>query len=361
MFYSSRKETAQAPILQDAERLAVPSKFEGIYRGVVENNSDPLAQGRVQVRVPTIHGVLEKGEPSPENLFIPSEYLPWAHVISFGGSSYDSGSQLPIPTGSQVVVEFESGNPNMPIVLGCIHFHPTTKISDQKDPLNEWPVYNPAAGPGSKQTPAPTVPREYAITHKLSPTRGVLLKSRKGHTIWYDDRDEGECFEMADRVGQGLRMEAYVGVADNKENKSRRGSLSSWAYSTDIDEEGKSSINAMMNRVSLREKNGNEISLESGTSVSHARMLSGSCSVQAQGSTKRTIFGSVKAGMHIEVDEEAGSISIKAPVIMLDGEVYFSKLASFFGEAHFFNRLYSFHIANFAKTNIPNAAATQEV
>jgi hypothetical protein len=354
MFYSARKETSQAPILQDSDRLAVPSKFTGIYRGLVENNSDPLAQGRVQIRVPLIHGILEKGEPSPENLFIPSEDLPWAHVVSFGGSGYDSGSQLPIPTGSQVVIEFESGNPNMPIVLGCIHFHPTTTISDQKDPLEKWPEYNPANGPGSTQTPAPTVPREYAITHKLTPTRGVLLKSKKGHTIWYDDRDEGECLEVIDRAGQGLRLEAYVSAKDNMKNENRRKALSSWAWSTELDDSGNSDLNVMMNRVSLREKTGGEVSLESIGSSGHARLVSDTCSVQVQGTTKRTILGSVKSGIHIEVDEAAGSISIKAPVIMLDGEVYFSRLASFFGEAHFFEKLFAFNNATFAKINTNN-------
>lgn len=46
------------------------------FRGVVENTQDPLKQGRLQVRVPILHGVKDS------YASIPTNALPWAESIS---------------------------------------------------------------------------------------------------------------------------------------------------------------------------------------------------------------------------------------------------------------------------------------
>lgn len=79
------------------------SQFFGKYRGKVENNIDPLQQGRLQVSVPAVLG---EGRMS------------WAMpCVPFAGNGV--GLFLVPPTGANVWVEFEGGNPDYPIWSGC--------------------------------------------------------------------------------------------------------------------------------------------------------------------------------------------------------------------------------------------------
>ena len=77
--------------------------FFGKYRGVVTDNMDPLMIGRVKARVPDVMGELESG---------------WAMPCApFGG---DRVGFFAIPTeGAGVWVEFEHGDPDLPIWSGC--------------------------------------------------------------------------------------------------------------------------------------------------------------------------------------------------------------------------------------------------
>ena len=78
-------------------------KYFGKYRGKVENNLDPLQQGRLQVSCPAV-----LGEGS----------LSWAMPCApFGGSGVGFFA-LP-PSGANVWVEFEAGDPDYPIWSGC--------------------------------------------------------------------------------------------------------------------------------------------------------------------------------------------------------------------------------------------------
>jgi uncharacterized protein involved in type VI secretion and phage assembly len=72
-------------------------RMVGVYVGMVASTGDPLSAGRVQVQVPAA------GIPTM-----------WAPVCS-------SGAGRPvIPVGSRVVVAFEGGDADRPIVLGRI-------------------------------------------------------------------------------------------------------------------------------------------------------------------------------------------------------------------------------------------------
>lgn len=79
------------------------TQFLGKYRGKVENNVDPFQQGRLQVSVPAVFG---EGQSS------------WAMpCVPFAGPGVGFFA-LP-PTGANVWVEFEGGNPDYPIWAGC--------------------------------------------------------------------------------------------------------------------------------------------------------------------------------------------------------------------------------------------------
>lgn len=79
------------------------SQFLGKYRGKVEQNQDPLQLGRVQVSVPAVLG---------------SGRLSWAMPCApYAGPGV--GMFTVPPTGANVWVEFEGGDPDYPIWSGC--------------------------------------------------------------------------------------------------------------------------------------------------------------------------------------------------------------------------------------------------
>ena len=77
--------------------------YYGKYRGMVLNNIDPLQQGRLQVQVPDVAGL------------IPTSWaMPCVPVAGIQNGMF----ALPI-VGSGVWVEFEQGDPDYPIWVGC--------------------------------------------------------------------------------------------------------------------------------------------------------------------------------------------------------------------------------------------------
>lgn len=79
------------------------NRLLGKFRGVVVNNVDPLAMGRLQVQVPSVSAIP-----------LASWALP---CVPVAGPNYGSFA-VPLP-GSGVWVEFEQGDPDYPIWVGC--------------------------------------------------------------------------------------------------------------------------------------------------------------------------------------------------------------------------------------------------
>jgi hypothetical protein len=89
----------------------VRKRFFGKYRGSVVANFDPLEQGRLILRIPDVFGIL------PSNWALPC--VPMAAPMM--GTSF-----VPPAVGSSVWVEFEQGDPQMPIWVGCFWDAPAT-------------------------------------------------------------------------------------------------------------------------------------------------------------------------------------------------------------------------------------------
>jgi hypothetical protein len=81
-------------------------KYYGKYRGTVTNNVDPDFTGRLQVMVPDVVGL------SPSSWALPC--VPLA-----GPTGPPMGVYFVPPIGAGVWVEFEHGEPDMPIWSGC--------------------------------------------------------------------------------------------------------------------------------------------------------------------------------------------------------------------------------------------------
>jgi uncharacterized protein involved in type VI secretion and phage assembly len=79
-------------------------KFYGKYRGIVVNNVDPMQLGRLLVQVPEVSSISQWAEPC----------APLA-----GPPGPPMGVYLVPPVGTGVWVEFEKGDPDHPICVGC--------------------------------------------------------------------------------------------------------------------------------------------------------------------------------------------------------------------------------------------------
>ncbi len=78
-------------------------QFFGKYRGTVAQNVDPLSKGRVQVSVPAVLG---------------DGRLSWAMPCVPYAANGKGYFAIP-PVDAKVWVEFENGDPNKPIWVGC--------------------------------------------------------------------------------------------------------------------------------------------------------------------------------------------------------------------------------------------------
>lgn len=128
-------------------------RLTGFFRGVVEDNADPLKAGRIRAR---IHGLHTPKIIKTELEGIPTNELPWAepcmpvqegHVSGFGMWS------VPLQ-GSQVMLFFENGNPLKPIYFGSMpgipqskdHYSNDNRLTSStdgfKDPDGNYPMSN---------------------------------------------------------------------------------------------------------------------------------------------------------------------------------------------------------------------------
>jgi len=136
-------------------------RYYGKYRGVVLNNIDPMQQGRLQIQVPDVAGLV------PTSWAMPC--MPVAGM--------QNGMVAPPMIGSGVWVEFEQGNPDHPIWVGCFW-----------GSAAEVPALSLATPPGvpaiTFQTP---LQNGLTISDLPGPTGGIMLKSATGATLIVND------------------------------------------------------------------------------------------------------------------------------------------------------------------------------
>lgn len=136
-------------------------RYYGKYRGVVLNNVDPMQQGRLQVQVPDVAGL------TPVTWALPC--VPIAGI-------QNGLFALPL-VGTGVWVEFEQGDPEKPIWVGCFW-----------GSAAEVPALARATLPGVQGiTLQTTFQHGLSITDNLGPTGGILLKSPGGATLIVND------------------------------------------------------------------------------------------------------------------------------------------------------------------------------
>jgi uncharacterized protein involved in type VI secretion and phage assembly len=136
-------------------------KFYGKYRGLVLNNIDPMQMNRLQVQVPDVAGLIP---------------VTWAMPCVPLAGLQNGMVALPV-IGSGVWVEFEQGDPDYPIWVGCFW-----------GSAAEVPALAHATPPGlsaiTLQTP---LQNGLTISDLPGPTGGIMLKSATGATLIVND------------------------------------------------------------------------------------------------------------------------------------------------------------------------------
>lgn len=136
-------------------------KYFGKYRGMVINNIDPMQMGRLMVQVPDISGI------------IPST---WA-MPCFPVTGKQMGVWVLPLIGSGVWVEFEQGDPDYPIWVGC--FPGSTA---------DVPALALTGNPLSPSIVLQTsLQNTLMISDLPGPTGGILLKTTTGALISIND------------------------------------------------------------------------------------------------------------------------------------------------------------------------------
>ena len=188
-----------------------------VMRAKVIRNNDPKKIGRVQIRIPSYHGM-----PGLTDRFIEDEGLPWAMPCFYGGAGQDFGSFLvPIP-GTFVWVVFEDNDIEKPVYLGGVPSKgsalPKTvnNLGDPESPMSAWETI-------------PNMPDAPWDTFDGKPTgvpeRNVIYKSQKGSTIMCDDTDGEESLSILDRLGQVIKF--FCGVTKSQNASRYRRELNS--------------------------------------------------------------------------------------------------------------------------------------
>lgn len=141
--------------------MSEPGRYYGKYRGMVLNNIDPMQTGRLMVQVPDVSSLL------------PSTWaMPCVPIAGIQNGMF----ALPL-IGSGVWIEFEQGDPDYPIWVGCFW-----------GSAAEIPALARLTPPGlsaiTLQTP---LQNGLTISDLPGPTGGIMIKSATGATLIVND------------------------------------------------------------------------------------------------------------------------------------------------------------------------------
>lgn len=210
------------------QRLGTRNDFPGIYRARVEFRADPLRIGRVKVRVPQLHGI-----PGLTDEFIEVQALPWAMPANSSTSGFDMGDfRVPV-VGSFVWVQFEAGDREKVRYFSGVYgtgsktSHKYGSLDGENPEPDSVPAGSWDSPVGESEVPSDVFDGKSEDDHE--PTRDVLYKSMKGHTVVTEEEDEKESMSFIDRAGQIFRFICPIKSDENRtgDNSFQRGTRNS--------------------------------------------------------------------------------------------------------------------------------------
>lgn len=196
--------------------IAKKKLFLGLYRAYVTSNQDPDRRGRVKLKVPKILGEIETG---------------WAAVmVRIAGQAY---GEFWIPqVGDAVLVFFEGGDPNAPIVMGGWYakdeLHPAFK--------EDYPKHGGWASPSGHYIEFVDEKDKWAlrITDRMgqrlefdckkSGEEKVVFTDKAEQTVIMDATKDKEKITLTDKAGQTVLLDATAG-AEKVEAKDKGGAM----------------------------------------------------------------------------------------------------------------------------------------
>jgi hypothetical protein len=223
--------------MQNNRRLTLDTETS-LMRGVVVNTNDPEKRGRIKVRIPTLHGI-----PNESTSWLDDEFLPWAVPGNLSGAGNDIGQRLVPLKGTRVFIMFEDGSTSTPVYLGGI-------------PLNigEPKLYNDEANNvfGNNGTVITTNDMIEDFDEDSSPSaQGIVFKSLKGFTIYFDDTDGKETVKIYDQAGQSFIMESLEPITE------KRSASRATVQNSRIRITHSSGINIVLDKDTIKLKNNN--------------------------------------------------------------------------------------------------------
>jgi uncharacterized protein involved in type VI secretion and phage assembly len=137
--------------------------YFGKYRGTVTNNIDPQQKGRLLVSVPDVYG---------------SAPGTWAEACTplAGPTGAGMGVHFVPPVGAGVWVEFEQGDPQFPIWVGCRWGASSDLPSEAQNGL-----------PASPSIIFQTTSKNMIVISDMAGTGGISIEGRAGSKITITD------------------------------------------------------------------------------------------------------------------------------------------------------------------------------
>ena len=191
--------------------LQAQRKYYGKYRGLVTDNADPEALGRLRLRVPSLLGETETGWALP--------------CLPFGGLA-DQGLFTIPEIGATVWVEFEEGGLSSPIWTGTF-WRQGSEV--------------PSEAAGSEPT-----------------TR--LLKTPSGHILQFDDESGAEQFRLVHPAGAQMTIDSNGTVAIT-DAQGAAVTLDASASTLTIEDANGNSITMSATGTTVEDANGNKIEM----------------------------------------------------------------------------------------------------
>jgi uncharacterized protein involved in type VI secretion and phage assembly len=151
-------------------------QYLGKFRGIVENNVDPLGQGRILVTVPEVS---------------PLMLLNWARPCTPVGGPQHGMFAVPPPK-AEVWIEFESGDLDYPLWVGCVW-------GGSVEVPRKAPVANPLTQAITLQTPTQ---HSVVIDDAPGSLGGIQITTRLRQKILLTDTG----IEIDNGFGASIRM-----------------------------------------------------------------------------------------------------------------------------------------------------------
>lgn len=299
----------------------------GPYPAFVEYVLDPKQQGRIKVRVYSLHGP----QGTDEKTKVDVEGLPWAMPCFPLAGGNDYGSFMVPPVGSTVWVMFMGGNPDYPVYFGgffAINKATQEYLRTMSQPKTE--ISMAGASDVWSEPPGPEMPGEALKMLHASPEVYVPAKSPKGATLVFDDKDEREITSLIDRAGQGLFMEAEVTKGVNLGNAAQRMARSLNKADSPI---ALGDTVANETRVFIIDAAGQSVLLHAHQGSERLKIVSrpveddnmnyagakGEISIELDAGSKRAVISSSSGGdvgARVVVDAAAGYIELTGPLVL---------------------------------------------